>query len=299
MIQGKLTSVGNHKLYHSIMGEDKGLPPVVLEHGCGSSALFWSLVAPEVAKVTQVIVYDRAGYGWSEPGPFPRTNEQCVTELYELLQQSGTKGPYLMVGHSYGGLNVRLFAGRYPGLVAGVVLVDSMHEDEVTARFPEEHVKGQLMAVRFYRAMNLLSRTGLLKVLSALRSFPGFSAAIKPFSKQTQALLWRLSFQKKTIAAMHSEFANVQPGYEQVRELKQTDIPLTVIKSEIVNDFYPGTSEDTKRTIREKLWEVANELKHTSTNSQLVEARGSGHNIHIEKPQVIIDAIVQMLRPHH
>lgn len=104
---------------------------------------------------------------------------------------------------------------------------------------------------------------------------------------------------KKTIAAMHSEFANVQPGYEQVRELKQTDIPLTVIKSEIVNDFYPGTSEDTKRTIREKLWEVANELKHTSTNSQLVEARGSGHNIHIEKPQVIIDAIVQMLRPHH
>ncbi|WP_342477742.1 alpha/beta hydrolase [Paenibacillus sp. FSL H7-0350] len=281
------------------MGEDKGLPPVVLEHGCGSSALFWSLVAPEVAKVTRVIVYDRAGYGWSESGPFPRTNEQCVTELYELLQHSGMEGPYLLVGHSYGGLNVRLFAGRYPGLVAGVVLVDSMHEDEVTARFPEEHVKGQLMAVRFYRAMNLLSRTGLLKVLSALRRFPGFSAAIKPFSKQTQALLWRLSFQKKSIAAMYSEFANVQPGYEQVRELKQTDIPLTVIKSEIVNDFYPGTSEDTQRIIREKLQEVANELKHTSTNGQLIEAQGSGHNIHIEKPQIIINAIVQMLRPPH
>lgn len=196
MIEGKLISVGNHKLYHSIMGEDKGLPPVVLEHGCGSSALFWSLVAPEVAKVTQVIVYDRAGYGWSEPGPFPRTNEQCVTELYELLQQSGMKSPYLLVGHSYGGLNVRLFTGKYPGLVAGVVLVDSMHEDEVTARFPEEHVKGQILAERFYRALNLLSRTGLLKVLSALRSFPVFQLPLSLFRSRRKSCYGDYPFKK-------------------------------------------------------------------------------------------------------
>lgn len=65
---------------------------MVFEHGCGSSALLWSLVAPEIAKLTQVIVYDRAGYGWSEPGPFPRTNEQCTLELYELLLQAGVEG---------------------------------------------------------------------------------------------------------------------------------------------------------------------------------------------------------------
>lgn len=295
MDHGKLISVGQHKLYISIIGEDKGLPPVVLEHGCGSSALFWSLVAPEVAKVTQVIVYDRAGYGWSEAGPFPRTNEQCVSELYELLQRSGVVGPYILVGHSYGGLNVRLFAGRYPELTAGAVLVDSMHEDEVTERFPVEHVKGQKLAAKFYGLLLFLSRVGMLQILATFKKFPGFSATITPFSKQTQELLWRLSFQKKTIAAMHSEFLNVQYGYEQARGLKQTDALFTVIKSEIVNEFYPGTSEDTKQIIRKKLWDVANDLKNTSVNGQLVEAKGSGHNIHIEKPQIVIDAIVNML----
>ncbi|MEK3685881.1 alpha/beta fold hydrolase [Paenibacillus sp. FSL R10-2736] len=156
-------------MYNIIEGNNKGLPPVVFEHGCGSSALLWSLVAPEVAKVTQVIVYDRAGYGWSEPGPFPRTNEQCISELYELLLQAGVEGPYIFVGHSFGGLNVRLFTGKYPQLVAGVVLVDSMHEDEITDRFPEEHVKGQLMAVKFYSVLKVLSKIGVLKILSSFK----------------------------------------------------------------------------------------------------------------------------------
>lgn len=296
MIRGKLTSVGNHKLHNIIEGNHKGLPPVVFEHGCGSSALLWSLVAPEIAKVTQVIVYDRAGYGWSEPGPFPRTNEQCILELYELLLQTGVEGPYIFVGHSYGGLNVRLFTGKYPQLVAGVVLVDSMHEDEITDRFPEAHVKGQRMAVKFYSVLKVLSKIGVLKILSSFKKFPGFSATISPFSKQTRTLLWKTSFQKKTITAMHSEFSNVPEGYRKVRELPQTAIPLIVIKSGVVNEFYPGTLEDTKRIIREKLREAAIDLKNWSVNGKLVEASGSGHNIHIENPQIVVDSILEILR---
>lgn len=100
---------------------------------------------------------------------------------------------------------------------------------------------------------------------------------------------------KKTIAAMHSEFSNVQDGYRKVRELPATDIPLIVIKSGVVNEFYPGTSEDTKRIIRAKLLEAANDLKNWSVNGRLVEASGSGHNIHIENPQIVVDSIVEIL----
>lgn len=171
-----------------------------------------------------------------------------------------------------------------------------MHEDEMTDRFPAEHVKGQIMAVKFYFVLKVLSKIGVLKILSGFKKFPGFSATISPFSKQTQKLLWRTSFQKKTIAAMHSEFSNVQDGYRKVRGMPATEIPLIVIKSVVVNEFYPGTSEDTKRIIREKLREAANDLKNWSVNGKLVEASGSGHNIHIENPQIVVDSILEILR---
>ncbi|WP_198015844.1 alpha/beta fold hydrolase [Paenibacillus sp. HW567] len=170
---GRYINVGNHELFCISEGGNERYLPVVFEHGCGSSALLWSLVAPEIAKITKVIVYDRAGYGWSEIGPFPRTNERCISELYKLLQKEGNEGPYILVGHSYGGLNVRRFAQKYPELVAGIILVDSMHEDEMTARFPEEHIKDQLFAVKYFWLLNVLSKIGILKIMSVLKIFPG------------------------------------------------------------------------------------------------------------------------------
>jgi pimeloyl-ACP methyl ester carboxylesterase len=90
----------------------------------------WAHIQPEIAKFTQACWYDRAGEGWSDPGPFPRTSAAIAKDLHELLQRAGIPAPYLLVGNSFGGLNVRVYNGLYPNEVAGMVLVDSAHEDE-------------------------------------------------------------------------------------------------------------------------------------------------------------------------
>ena len=108
-----------------------GAPTVILDSGLGVPAVGWDFVQPEVAKFTRVCSYDRAGYGWSTSGPMPRTSAEIVKELHALLAAAGEKPPYILVGHSFGGYNVRVFNGAYPDEVAGMVLVDASHEDQV------------------------------------------------------------------------------------------------------------------------------------------------------------------------
>ncbi len=102
---------------------------MILESGLGVPALGWAKVQPEVAKFARVCSYDRAGYGWSEPGPEPRTSLQMVKELKALLDAAGEAGLYVLVGHSFGGFTVRLFTKQYPNEVVAVVLVEASHED--------------------------------------------------------------------------------------------------------------------------------------------------------------------------
>jgi pimeloyl-ACP methyl ester carboxylesterase len=109
----------------------QGSPTVLLDSGLGVPGIAgWKFVQPEVVKFTRVCSYDRAGYGWSSPGPMPRTSEQIVKELHALLAASGEKGPYLFVAHSFGGYNVRIYTSHYSADVAGLVLVDTSHEDQ-------------------------------------------------------------------------------------------------------------------------------------------------------------------------
>ena len=120
---GQLIDVGGHRLHLSCTGS--GAPTVVLEAGGGemSSNLGW--ITPAVARGTRVCVYDRAGRGWSEPADTPQHGAQIATDLHTLLQRGHVPGPYVLAGHSFGGLYVLTFAARYPGEVAGMVLVDS------------------------------------------------------------------------------------------------------------------------------------------------------------------------------
>ncbi|MSQ23225.1 MAG: alpha/beta fold hydrolase [Chloroflexi bacterium] len=122
---GQMIAVGGHCLHLNRTGT--GSPTVVIEAGLGDSSGAWSTtVQPGVAKTTRVCTYDRAGMGYSEPGPLPRTAECFVGELRILLHNGNVPGPYVLVGHSAGGAPVLVFAHEYPAEVAGVVLIESM-----------------------------------------------------------------------------------------------------------------------------------------------------------------------------
>lgn len=140
--------VGGRRLRINCAGTNlEGRPTVILESGFGSPSSVWNKVQPEVAKFTRVCSYDRAGLGGSEPVPAPRTIVALTEDLHALLANAKIPGPYVLVGHSLGGMLARLYASYYPAEVVGMVLVDSAHEDEVDrglALLPPEMLKEML-----------------------------------------------------------------------------------------------------------------------------------------------------------
>jgi len=127
---GRLIDVGGHQLHIQCTGT--GSPTVVLEPGLGEPSTAMAWIAPQVAHTTRVCVYDRAGRGWSESASGPQDGVETATDLHTLLERAGEPGPYVLAGHSAGGLYVLNFAHLYPEQVAGVVLLDSMHPDQYT-----------------------------------------------------------------------------------------------------------------------------------------------------------------------
>ena len=135
---GRLVDIGGYRLHLYCVGQ--GSPTVILEAGGGNPWLSWYKVQPKVAAFTRVCAYDRAGLGWSDPSPRPRTAKVIAEELHTLLQNGGVTGPFVLVGHSLGGMDARMFANQYPSEVVGMVLVDSSHPDQEN-RFPPEAKK--------------------------------------------------------------------------------------------------------------------------------------------------------------
>jgi pimeloyl-ACP methyl ester carboxylesterase len=125
---GRLVDLGGHRLHVHCTGA--GSPVVVVENGLGDFSFDWILVQDRVSRFTRICTYDRAGYAWSDPGPKPRTFAQLNIELRGALRRLGERGPFVLVGHSFGGPVVRQFATAYPDAAAGMVLVDSVFEDQ-------------------------------------------------------------------------------------------------------------------------------------------------------------------------
>lgn len=125
---GKLVELGGHRLYVNCSGA--GHPIVVVENGLGDFSFDWTLVQSRVSRFTRICTYDRGGYAWSDPGPKPRTFAQLNLELRDALLKLGERGPYVLVGHSFGGPVVRSFAALYSKDVAGMVLVDAAFEGQ-------------------------------------------------------------------------------------------------------------------------------------------------------------------------
>jgi len=162
---GQLIDVGGYRLHLHCMGDQTdGSPTVILEQGLGGSSPAWAWIQPEVAKATRVCSYDRAGLGWSDPAPkgTPRDGQQVAKELHTLLQKANIAGPYVMVGHSFGGLYTLFFAHQYPQDVIGVVLLDSSHPDQwISTPAGQDLYRSN---ARSYSLTSILARLGLMRL---------------------------------------------------------------------------------------------------------------------------------------
>jgi pimeloyl-ACP methyl ester carboxylesterase len=288
---GQLVDVGGYRLHLASQGD--GSPTVVMEAAIGETGLLWSLVQPAVAQTTRACVYDRAGYGWSDPSPRPRTAHVMVEELHRLLGTAGIPGPYVLVGHSLGGLLVRLYAARYPQEVAGLVLVDSAHEQqyqraptEIRELLPqvEEQARHQFEGLKALIASGSLD-AALLPIPPGLPEAAAdtFRALVAASPNHVETLL----AEQQAVGAIHAELA-------AARITSLGEVPLVVL-SHGQPMAMPGLGDEVNQA-NEQLWqELQAELAGLSSRGCLVMAEGSGHYIQLEQPQLVIDAIGQVV----
>lgn len=161
---GELVDVGGYKLHLNCVGQ--GSPTVVLDTLSGGMSPYWAWIQPEVAKITRVCAYDRAGRAWSEANPQPQTLEGTARDLYTLLTNAKVAGPYVLVGHSIGGLYARQFHALYPDQVAGIVLLDASHPEQLR-RFPL-YAAGNQESLNLSALLATLARFGIPRAYFAL-----------------------------------------------------------------------------------------------------------------------------------
>jgi pimeloyl-ACP methyl ester carboxylesterase len=269
---GEMVDVGDYSMHLYCTGEG-GAPTVVMDSGLGGTVLDWQLVQPEVAQFARVCTYDRAGMGWSEPGAQPRTSQQIVEELHALLGNAGVQGPYVLVGHSFGGTNVQLYASQYPNEVAGMVLVDSATEDEMLVTLTEE-LRGSPVWNK------ILATIGVTRLPYTLGGETDQRTAISTHAKD--------------IYEVSDERTSWEESFEQRRAspLSLGDKPLIVLTAgafQVPPDA--GIPQEQKDSFLEARSEFQADLPLHSQNSEQIIAEDSGHYIHWEQPDLVIDAI--------
>jgi len=289
---GKLINLDGRRLHIHVTGNDG--PTVVLEAGGMGWSLDWYLVQTEVSKFARVCSYDRAGFGWSDPGPTPRTSEQIVKELHALLQVAEIPKPYLLVGASFGGHAVRLFAKNYPDEVAGIVLVDARHE-AINANMPPAWKKLETAGKGMQQFMLLISHLGLLKWLGRLVGEKAYPPILMKLPPEMRQLYLEVGFQPKYFQSNLDELAAVVKSDQQVSVTGSLGkLPLTVIRHGIPEMF--ADMPDVQAKQAEQVWqELQEELVKLSSNGQLLVAERSGHSIAIDQPDLIVEIIRQML----
>jgi pimeloyl-ACP methyl ester carboxylesterase len=283
---GQLVDVGGYKLHLNCMGE--GSPTVILEAGLADSSPSWLTTQPEVAKTTRVCSYDRAGYGWSDPSPHPRTASWRAKELHTLLVNANVQGPYVLVGHSLGGMLVRVYAHTYPDEVVGMVLVDSTHEEQ------NERLPGQKSfipdQVRQFRMLGALSSTGFMAL--APQAIPGQGFPDEVFDQYK--IVWATGKHLTTAAA---ETNALLESAAEVRALHITsfgDLPLSVLSRGLYPPM-PSLSETENQEFWEETRTMQSELADLSSNSTHTIAEQSGHHIQFDQPDLVTNTILEMV----
>lgn len=271
---GQLVDVGGYRLHIQCVGT--GSPTVVLDAGLGGTSLDWNLVQGELSQTTKVCAYDRAGMGWSDTSPQPRTPNQNARELYTLLTRAGIEGPYVLVGHSLGGKNVRMFALQHPDLVAGMVLVDARSEYVDTQTSPTEAQAFQQGMAGGQSFLGVARNLGLVRLLSASQ---WGSPAMSEKTRTEIALLNTAERSRDTTTAEAQGRAADDTQLQTAPSLG--DRPLFVLASEQNTMMIPSWTEAQKQQAA------------LSTKGHLIIAKGSGHYIHWEQPALVVDAVRQ------
>ena len=289
--RGKTFQAGNVALNIDCSGT--GGPTVILDSGLGVPAAGWILVQPEVAKFTRVCSYDRAGYGWSGASPDPRTSEQIAKELKELLAAAGEKGPYIIVGHSFGGYNIRVFTEHYPADVAGMVLVDASHEDQEKRMTPafQEFSKKQMASLKVQKILApIMIHLGISRFLSKDDEGGG------KLSQESVSEITYLQRQAKYVSAITDEMLSFSQSASEVRAThglgNRPLIVLTAGKSPVPGALPPGVTMKDFDEFHE-IW--VNDLQvqesQLSTRGKRIMVPDSSHMIPMERPDAIVSAI--------
>lgn len=258
-LPGDKIDVGGYNLYLDCKGE--GSPTVILEAGLEGDVVTWKDVHPEAVKITRTCRYDRAGLAHSDYGPTPRDAELTAQDLHTLLTKANIAPPYILVGHSFGGLLIRRYAFDFPGEVSGMIFVDSLHEDwwdEALALLPADPANDSARLASF----RLYLRDG-----------------------------WR-------DPSNNFEAMDIPAAADQVRETGDFgDMPITVLTAGNFTVLNPGLPPELETALANLFIEQQSHLARLSTNGTQVIIPDTGHNMPRENPEVVVDAIREMLQP--
>ena len=310
-----LVDLGGYKLHINCEGKSTdGKPPVILIHGGGDFSFDWALVMPGVARFAHVCAYDQAGQAWSDPGPTPRTLRQEAFELHLLLEKSDLKGPYVLVGHSLGGLIARVFARDFPKDLAGLVLVDATSEDTTLM------LNGKLVHMRE------IARDVPIPPVQTMKTSPPKPASeqeikeaeafqkqfgppkiYSPFDKlpaEVQQLrLWALNNHKLMAQSEGYLAEELKAMYIATHSTDYIlgDLPMEVLIGGRIESTPPNASQEVWRRLSEEKIQQKKEFGRLSRNSKVAVDPASGHHIQLDNPNLVITAIRDVIEAasHH
>ena len=260
----ELVDIGTHRLY--ILCTGTGRPTVVIDTGVGENYQNWESMIESLSYETRVCAYDRAGYGQSEPGPMPRDSQRAADELHQLLANSGEDGPFLLVGHSLGALNMQVYAHNYPEQVTGLVLLDPSPLAWMMGKgFPE-------LRELFNQNMIALREDADAASTSSDPDVRAIAAYLNAVASEFEEFFGRTA---EEVAEIHS-FG---------------ELPLTVIGA---TEPDPGFGEYAQ-AYRQFWNEESQMLAGKSEAGIFILAEGSSHHIHLDATQVVTDAILEMI----
>ena len=273
---GRLVDIGGYRLHILESGREhrESGPPIILDAGLGDCSLTWSLVQPELARFGCVYSYDRAGLGWSDSSPTSRTSTQIIRELRALISTAGIEKPYILVGHSFGGLNALLLASLYPEEVAGMVLVDSAHEEQPFVRFPLTLSLGPLTAP-----------LGLPRLLArfVLSANPVFASNSK-YPRSYRAIVART----RHALTFRQEYRNLMKSLMEARASARHfgEMPLTVVTAFRAE---PRSRKEAEMISLSNALQL--KLVGKATRGKQVVAEKSGHYVQHDQPELVVSAI--------